>query len=259
MRLVIVPDIRLELANQLIFKNFVGDKTGAKTVELLGAQFLSDEPTIFGSVNNEYIQKELDWYRTGSLNIHDMTPPVPQIWKDVAGYGGAINSNYGYLITSVQNGNQFLNVSMELQRNKESRRAIMIYTRPTMHHDFEELGKNDFICTNTVQYFIRNNHLFAYVSMRSNDAVFGYKNDWAWQMYVLCELWKQLIIKYTDLKIGNIIWNVGSLHVYQRHFYMLIYFLETGVWNISKSDFDTYRKEHGLDFELEKIYVESQT
>lgn len=49
--------------------------------------------------------------------------------------------------------------------------------------------------------------------MRSNDVVFGYKNDFAWQQYVALQLCDDLA-----LQLGNIVWNVGSLHVYERHF-----------------------------------------
>jgi thymidylate synthase len=51
--------------------------------------------------------------------------------------------------------------------------------------------------------------------MRSNDAVFGYKNDYAWQKHVLQELVNEL---GWYNQIGDIYWNVASLHVYERHF-----------------------------------------
>jgi thymidylate synthase len=49
--------------------------------------------------------------------------------------------------------------------------------------------------------------------MRSNDVVFGYKNDYAWQQFVLHELAKDLF-----LEPGKMIWQVQNLHVYERHF-----------------------------------------
>ena len=97
----------------------------------------------------------------------------------------------------------------------------MIYTRPSMHYDYNNGGMSDFMCTNTVQYLIRDNKLNALVYMRSNDAVFGYKNDYAWQRHVQYEVWDYLRNagpKFNDLGIGSIYWNVASLHVYERHF-----------------------------------------
>jgi len=43
--------------------------------------------------------------------------------------------------------------------------------------------------------------------------VFGYRNDFAWQDYVVKLLANDLGINKT-----KIIWNVGNLHVYSRHF-----------------------------------------
>ena len=68
-----------------------------------------------------------------------------------------------------------------------------------------------------MQYLIRDNKLHAIVQMRSNDVVYGYKNDFAWQETVLNELSSDL-----GLDMGDIHWNVGSLHVYERHFDLVL-------------------------------------
>tara|TARA_B100000902_G_scaffold218363_1_gene207508 strand:- start:417 stop:662 length:246 start_codon:yes stop_codon:yes gene_type:complete len=55
--------------------------------------------------------------------------------------------------------------------------------------------------------------------MRSNDVVFGYRNDFAWQKYVLKKLVRDLNnLGENKYSIGDITWQVGSLHVYERHF-----------------------------------------
>ena len=79
--------------------------------------------------------------------------------------------------------------------------------------DYDIRGRSDFMCTNAVQYLIRENRLHAVVQMRSNDVVFGYRNDYAWQSHVMDKLCNEL-----NVERGNIHWNVGSLHVYERHF-----------------------------------------
>ena len=95
----------------------------------------------------------------------------------------------------------------------------MIYTRPTMHTDYCRDGMSDFCCTNAVQYLIRDSKLHVVVQMRSNDLIFGYKNDRAWQVEVQSRLLKDLNLKGENAyTAGDIIWNVGSLHVYERHF-----------------------------------------
>jgi len=108
------------------------------------------------------------------------------------------------------------NVVAELQHNPDSRRASMIYTRPSIWTEFNENGKNDFICTNAVTYYIRNDELHCVVQMRSNDVVFGYKNDYAWQSYVLGQVANSL-----EIGAGYIHWQVQNLHVYERHFHLV--------------------------------------
>jgi thymidylate synthase len=209
-----VEDIREYFIRELQAERFITDKTGVKTIEMIGATFEADEPTIFGDVNDDYIQRELEWYQSMSLYVDDIPGITPAIWKQVADRGGKINSNYGWAIYHKDNYLQYANVLNELQFSPNSRRAVMIYTRPTMWNDYNRDGMSDFMCTNTVQYMIRNGQLVVIVQMRSNDVVFGYRNDYAWQKYVAFHMTKDL--KLT--KQPKIIWHVGNLHVYARHF-----------------------------------------
>lgn len=194
-------------------KDFVTDKSGCKMLELRSASFVADEPAIFGTPNEDYIKREIEWYMSCSRNVNDIRGEVPAIWKQVAAVDGRINSNYGWCIFSHENGNQFHRVENELRANPESRRAVMIYNRPSMHEDYDKDGMSDFMCTNAVQYMIRDGLLEAHVQMRSNDVVFGYKNDYAWQKHVL-----EILADKLKVLSGEIYWNVGSLHVYERHF-----------------------------------------
>jgi thymidylate synthase len=212
--------IRNEFKYLLQTEKYVTDKTGVKTIEIIGSSFIADEPAIFGEPNEEYIAREIAWYNSESLKVEDMPGETPAIWKQVAATKGSkkgeVNSNYGYLIYSDVNGNQYENVYQELKKNPFSRRAVMIYTRPSMWLDYNKDGMSDFICTNAVQYMIRDDELHAVVQMRSNDAYFGYRNDWAWQKHVLDRLAGHL-----EITPGCIIWNAGSLHLYERHFNMV--------------------------------------
>jgi thymidylate synthase len=214
-----VYDIRQILADELYDKNFVTDKSGVATIEILNAAFIANESAIFGTPNEDYIERELKWYRSMSRNVNDIPGGTPEIWKMVADKNGMINSNYGWCIYSEENGYQFTKVVEELVKSPLSRRATMIYTRPSMHVDYNKNGMSDFMCTNVVQYFIRKGKLHASVYMRSNDAIFGYKNDWAWQRYVQKEVLQSINGKCnTVYDLGDLYWNVSSLHVYERHF-----------------------------------------
>ena len=217
-----VNDIRQHFKTELKNENFTVDKTGAKTIELIGASFIADEPAIFGTVNEEYVQKELDWYDSMSTNINDIygeDREPPQAWQYSANKYGEINSNYGFLILSDKYHNQYGQVLDELLTSPDGRRASMIYNRPEIWVEYNENDKNDFICTNAVTYYIRDNKLHCVVQMRSNDVVFGYKNDYAWQKHVLNTLAKDITaLSEEEITAGNIHWQVQNLHVYERHF-----------------------------------------
>ena len=216
-----IDQVRSYFINELRNENFTIDRSGAKTIEMIGANFYADEPAIFGTPNKDYIEAELQWYDSKSTNIYDIygeDRDPPQAWLYSANDHGEINSNYGHLIWSKKYFKQYDKVLNELMKNPDSRRACMVYNRPSIWHEYKENGKNDFICTNAVTYYIRDNELHAVVQMRSNDVIFGYRNDYAWQKHVFDLLRDDLYFNGIHLEEGNIHWQVQNLHVYERHF-----------------------------------------
>lgn len=225
-----VSDIRKHFIDELAAKRFTVDRLGSKTIEMVGASFLADEPAIFGEVNQEYVDAEIKWYLSESTNIQHLadlydTPRPPVAWQITANHYGEVNSNYGHLIFSPKYHNQFNNCLEELLRNPDTRRAQMIYTRPSIWSEYDENGKNDFICTNAQTCYIRDNKLHMVCQMRSNDAIYGYKNDSAWARYLM----KRLVKSYNQsvdvdqtfgplLEVGDLYWQVMNLHCYERHF-----------------------------------------
>mgnify|MGYP003652450496 FL=1 len=214
-----IADIRNHFIIELINENYTTDRNGSKTIELLGASFIANEEAIFGTPNRDYIETELEWYESESTNVNDIYDDyreAPAAWLMTANAHGEINSNYGHLIYGEKYYNQYDQVVEELTQNPDSRRASMIYTRPSIWIEYNENGKNDFICTNSVTYYIRDHALHCVVQMRSNDVIFGYRNDYAWQDYVLRHLANDL-----SIDPGDIHWQVQNLHVYERHFDMV--------------------------------------
>lgn len=210
------------------FTTLKADEKGM--LELVNARFIADEPAIFGTPNEDWHRRELEWYKSMSLSVDDIPPPVPAIWRDVASKGGLINSNYGWCIWSNANGLQYDRALTALISDPYSRQALMIYTRPSMHDDAHRYGMRDFVCTNTVQLIIRDKKLHYLVNMRSSDAVFGYKGDFAWHSYVFDQCVKGLEIRGgIVVDRGAMIWNAGSLHVYPRHKHLVEKAWEEGV------------------------------
>lgn len=209
-------DIVKELKRKYAEKEFVIDKSGTPTVEIIGATFIADEPMLLREPNHEYITRELQWYRTKSRFVKDIPGTTPQIWEKVSNSDGMINSNYGWCIFSEENYDQYVKVLKKLSSDTDSRQASMIYTRPSMHEDSVEKGMSDFMCTFANQFFIRDGKLVSHYIMRSNDSVFGYNNDYAWAKYV-----QEMLAKDLNVEVGDLIWTASSLHVYSRHFDLL--------------------------------------
>jgi thymidylate synthase len=220
-----------ELHQKVLNEDFVTDRTGVKTVEILAARVSLDPTQKVLKFNGrktpeKYVAEELKWYDSEDRSVKDIGEKAT-IWKSVADKDGIINSNYGWMIYSEENHSQYLNVLSDLNENPDSRRAVMIYNRPTMHQDAVENGRNDFVCTFGQQFFVRDNKLVSVVNMRSNDAIYGLFNDFYWFATVQERLLKDLnAARYTQydtprLEMGELIHTANSFHVYEKHFPML--------------------------------------
>ena len=226
-------DVKKLLVEKYKQGDFRITKTGVKTVELQGIQFEADKDSIIRVPNYDYAKREIEWYESQSLNVNDIPGGAPTIWKQCADVNGEINSNYGWMIYSKENGSQYNNCIWQLVNDPVTREACMIYNRPSMHVDATSNHKHDFCCTYAVQCFlndikdgeghIADGYMLDYqVFMRSNDAIFGFCNDACWHMYVFDKMIKDLSEKLgCPIYRGKLIWNTGSLHVYERHFKFL--------------------------------------
>jgi thymidylate synthase len=214
-----VEDIRHEFAKKYQNGEFTVDSQGRKTVEIVGENFIATDNTIFHQVNQDYVERELSWYLSQSLNVYDIPGKVPEVWKQVADKDGFINSNYGWCIFSEENKNQYRNCLRQLIDDPYTRRAVMIYTRPEMQYEYNKNGMSDFMCTCYTHQFVRNKKLVYIVYQRSCDAIFGFRNDLAWHQYVANKLVKDLRDNNIDVDFyPEIIFSCGSIHIYERHF-----------------------------------------
>ena len=214
-----INDIKNQFIEKYKNKEFIVNSKGDKTIEIIDANFEVDknETAIFGELN-EYANRELKWYESMSLNVNDIPGKVPAIWKAVADNDGFINSNYGWCVLSKDNYNQYKNCLKHLISDQNTRQACMIYTRPSMQYDYNKNGMSDFMCTFAVQVFIRDGILIYNVLMRSNDAVYGFKNDLFWHRYVVNCMLEDLKLNNINVNDYKILWHAGSLHLYERNF-----------------------------------------
>ena len=219
-------DIKNLLIEKYKNQDFRITKSGVKTVELQNVQFIADKDYILREPNYDYIKREIEWYESQSLNVYDIPGETPTIWKSCADVNGEINSNYGWMIWSKENGSQYNNCIWNLVNDPATRNAVMIYNRPSMHVDATSNHKHDFCCTYAVQCFLNptdDGYSLKYiVYQRSQDAIFGYNNDINWHLYVYKLMQKELSEKLNcPIKSELIECNDGSLHVYERHFKFL--------------------------------------
>lgn len=210
-------DIKDILVNK--YKNQQFDGNG--NISIIAASFIADKPFIIREPNQDYIERELEWYLSESLNVNDIPDKTPKIWEQCSDKDGFINSNYGWTTFSKENYSQFDKVLTELSNNKDSRQGVIIFIRPTMHEDSRRNGMHDFICTYCYNFKIEDNILYMIVNMRSNDCVYGYNNDWAFANYVFDKMLEELKKTYLDLQKGVIFWRADNFHCYPRHFKFL--------------------------------------
>ena len=220
-----VEDIAAELKRKYAAGEIrqVGDR---QTVEIQNANFICTRDYIIREPSYEYVQREIEWYKSQSLFVEDIPGKVPPIWVKCADHDGKINSNYGWCIWSNENGNQYKCCLRTLLADPQSRQAVMLYTRPSMQKDATENGRHDFMCTYAVQCFLNpanDGYSLKYiVYMRSNDAVYGYNNDYQWHKFV-----QEMLADDYSKKAGvevtcePIEWNAASLHVYDKQFDLL--------------------------------------
>jgi thymidylate synthase len=129
---------------------------------------------------------------------------------------GEIPSNYGqYIFDSI---NQFEYVVNTLKNDKDSRRASI----GIMNHFHTLSGDYDLPCTYAINFRIRNDELNMTVHMRSQDAILGLGNDAPTFSFIHEMVYNSLLDTYPDLHYGNYDHFVDSLHIYEKHFPMLI-------------------------------------
>ena len=151
---------------------------------------------------------EFLWYLTGEACPEFISYYVPA-YADKAGdlEGGEVPAAYGPRLFK-GSPNQVDRVFETLKTKQDSRRAITLLLRP------EDLAKNgELPCTNTLQFFLRDNVLHLQANMRSNDAYSGLPHD----VFAFTML-QELMANKLGARLGSYTHIVGSLHIYEQNF-----------------------------------------
>lgn len=115
-----------------------------------------------------------------------------------------MNGAYGPRIKSRHGFNQLDAVISMMKRKDGSRRAVI-----QLYEAKDLLSDLDVPCTTTLQFHRRGDVLHMSAAMRSNDAYLGLPHD------VFCfTMIQELVATELDLKLGEYIHMVGSMHLY---------------------------------------------
>jgi thymidylate synthase len=155
--------------------------------------------------NQDYADFEWDWYVKGDRDASEISERA-KIWKQMMIPGTTqVNSNYGYFWNY---NNQLNKVIDELNRNKDTRRAIIVHY---ILHEIDQY-KYDTPCNDVLNFYIKDGKLELTVFARSIDLWFGFCND----QYTFAKL-MELVSEKTGYPVGQMHWFITNLHLYSRH------------------------------------------
>jgi len=208
-------------ARNLLTNGKLIDTRNGDTLELIDQKMVLTNPTFLGvsdpsrMFKKQYAIAELLWYVGRDRAVGNMGE-LASIWNDIKDKHGHVESNYGTYIF----GEQWEWVVNELNMDPESRRAVIaIYTNG---HKYS--NEKDHPCTTSIQFLVRDEYIHLIWNMRSSDLIFGFCNDMWCAGMILQLMFNELNHPNgeMDLRLGNVTFNLGSFHVYERHFKMIM-------------------------------------
>lgn len=196
---------------------------GQKVKECLGVRFeitnpLDRIPYIpVRKFSMQYMIAEMLWYFSAEDKTAWIANYAP-FWDKISDDGLTANSAYGARLfkrnIKIAGGriNQWLYVKGELEKDPDSRRAIMHIRVPSDSID----ANLDVPCTLALQFFIRDGKLDLMVNMRSSDLILGIAYD-----IPAFTMFQEAMALELGIPVGRYIHVSNSLHVYEKHFEML--------------------------------------
>lgn len=157
-------------------------------------------------ISVEYLFGELIWYFT-MRNDLEFISKFSSFWNHLSDDGETCNSAYGHIIGKKHGFNQLGKVIELLQRDPQSRRAVINLNVPNPR----VIETKDEPCTVSIQFLLRDNKVYCTTYMRSNDIWFGFPYD----VVFFTELQRIVAIRL-NAELGIYTHLVGSLHMYDR-------------------------------------------
>lgn len=188
---------------------------GSITRELLGRSFVIERPlerciTIPGRLNNIAAAiVESMWVLAGRNDIAALAPYLPRA-KDFSDDGITWRAGYGPRLRDWHGVDQIDNVRRLLLADPYSRRGVISLFDPAVDYD----ASLDVPCNNWLHFLRRENALDLFITVRSNDIIWGFSgiNSFEWSLL------HELMASWTGAAVGRQHWSVSSMHIYERHF-----------------------------------------
>lgn len=117
---------------------------------------------------------------------------------------------YGPRLRNWDGIDQFKEIARIINEDKNTKRAVMAIFNPKKDY----VVTKDVPCNNWLQFMVRDNKLHLNVTVRANDAVWGFGGINSFEWSVL----QEMMAFWTGSKVGDLSWFVGTIHVYQRHY-----------------------------------------
>ncbi|MCZ4298364.1 thymidylate synthase [Henriciella marina] len=154
---------------------------------------------------------EFCWHSSGSDSV-DAIAYYASAWRDTSDDGAHIaESCYGAKVfADSASDDQWRAVVNMLKHDINSRRACITLARPLSSLD---VNAKDLSCTTSCQFMVRSGCVHCFVTMRSNDAIWGLPYD----VFFFSMLQERLALEL-GCKLGKYYHQASSLHLYERHY-----------------------------------------
>ncbi len=164
-----------------------------------------------GRRNNVFAQlAETAWVLGGRDDLEFLSFYLPRA-KEFSDDGKTWRAAYGPRIRNWGGRvDQVANVVDRLTEDPNTKRAVISIFDPGS--DFQ--STKDVPCNNWLQFIQRNGRLDLHVTVRANDAIWGFSGINFFEWSVLLEI----ISRTLGWEVGTLSWYVGTFHVYDRHY-----------------------------------------
>lgn len=226
-----LDDLMQEVFNRLINLPFSNPTSkGAPTSELIGVLLELRQPRARLSLTETRGKAfstlgELFWYLSGSNELEFIKYYI-RGYEELSDDNKTIRGGYGPRLFNMHGKfNQISNIIELLTKRSGSRRAtIQLYDASDLSEDYIDIP-----CTCSLQFFVRDNRLDMFTTMRSNDSYIGLPHD------IFCfTMLQEIVARSLGVNLGLYKHAVGSLHLYETDKNGAEQYLEEGLQSTLK-------------------------